>query len=176
MIGQANSWHTRNFINVNVWTPCGGPVLGAGGEPRENVLGAGDAPKESYIYKSVFTNRFTLGHAEVVEGVRKCQPWFFIPCAFQLVSQLFVATKKNLGHFDPTHALTYLSSSDGWIPGQHPTYPAMFWQMCHIAKQVPMLLTYDSSPRFYRSCRPKILNPNIPIVQNIVPFRRTICV
>ena len=47
----------RRFVgvsNVNAWTPCGGPVLGAGGEPKEN-----------YIYKSVFTNRRILGHAEV---------------------------------------------------------------------------------------------------------------
>ena len=50
-------------IYVNAWTPCGGPVLGAGGEPKEN-----------YIYKSVaFTNRCTSGHAEIVEGVKKGQ-------------------------------------------------------------------------------------------------------
>ena len=33
--------------------------------------------KKNYIYKSVFKNRCTLGHAEVVEGIRKRQPCFF---------------------------------------------------------------------------------------------------
>ena len=34
----------RHNVSVNAWTPCGGPVLSAGREPKEN-----------YIYKSVFT-------------------------------------------------------------------------------------------------------------------------
>ena len=71
------------YVNVNAWTPCGGPVLGAGGEPKEN-----------YIYKSVFTNRCTSGHAEVVERVKKCKPYFFVPRAVQPMSPLFVAVKK----------------------------------------------------------------------------------
>ena len=145
---------------VNAWTPCGGPVLGAGGEPKEN-----------YIYKSVFTNRCTLGHAEVVEGVRKCQPCFFVPCAVQPISQAFVAAKNCDLLIPRVPWPAYLPSSDGWIPSQHSTHPAMFRQVCHIAKQVPMLLTYDFSLRFYRSCRCEIWNPNIPIVKNIVPFR-----
>ena len=76
--GSFKIWHhTVRQCNVNAWTPCGAPVLGAGGEP-----------KEKYIYKWIFTNRCTSGHAEAVEGVRKCQPCFFIPCAVQPMSQL----------------------------------------------------------------------------------------
>ena len=133
----------ERVVNVNAWTPCGGPVLGAGGEPKEN-----------YIYKSVFTNRCTLGHAEVVEGVRKCQPCFFVPCAVQPMSQLFVAAKSCDLLIPRVPWLTYLSSCDGWILSQHPTYPAMFRQVCHIAKQVPMLLTYDS----WRNLEPEYSN------------------
>ena len=120
-------------VNVNAWAPCGGPVLGAGGEPKEN-----------YVYKSVFTNRCTSGHAEVVERFRKCQPCFFVPRAVQPMSQLFVAAKSCDLLIPRVPWPTYLSSSDGWIPNQHPTYPAMFRQVCHIAKPVPMLLTHDS--------------------------------
>ena len=107
-------------------------------------LGAGGEPKENYIYKSVFTNRCTSGHAEVVEGVRKCQPCFFVPCAVQPMSQLFVAAKSCDLLIPRVPWPTYLSSFDGWISSQHPTYPAMFRQVCHIAKQVLMLLTNDS--------------------------------
>ncbi len=42
---------TKYLVRINkikAWTPYGGPVLGAGGEPKE------------------YTNRFTLSHAEVV--------------------------------------------------------------------------------------------------------------
>ena len=124
--------HGKKNVNVNVWTPCGGPVLGAGGEPKEN-----------YIYKSVLTNRCTSGHAEGVEGVRKRQPCYFVPCTVQPMSQLFITAKSFDLLIPRVPWPTYLSSSDGWIPSQHPTYPAMFRQVCHIAKQVPMLLTYD---------------------------------
>ena len=113
--GFEMKWNETWSVNVNAWTPCGGPVLGAGGEPKEN-----------YIYKSVFTNRCTSGHAEVVERVRKCQPCFFVSRAVQPMSQLFVAPKSCDLLIPRVPWPTYLSSSDGWIPSQHPTYPAMF--------------------------------------------------
>ena len=49
--------------------------------------------KRDNIYKSVFTNRFTLGHAEVVARARKCQPCFFVLCVFHPMPKLFVATE-----------------------------------------------------------------------------------
>ena len=49
--------------------------------------------KRNNIYKSVFTNRFTLGHAEVVERARKCQPCFLVLCVFHPMPELFVATE-----------------------------------------------------------------------------------
>ena len=125
------------FVVINAWTPCGGPVLGAGGEPKEN-----------YIYKSVFTNHCTLGHAEIVEGIRKRQPLgqpcFFVPCAVQPISEAFAAAKSCDLLIPRVPWPTYLPSSDGWIQSQHSTHPAMFRQARHIEKHVPMLLTYDS--------------------------------
>ena len=57
------------------------------------------------------------------------------PCTFQLMSKLFVATESCDRLIPDMPWLTNLSSSADWIPSQYPTYPAMFRQVCHVAKQ-----------------------------------------
>ena len=67
----------------------------------------------------------TLGHAEILDGVKKCQQCVFVPCAYQPVSQWFVTTKSCDMMIPHMVWPTYLSRSDGWIPSQYPTYPAI---------------------------------------------------
>ena len=45
---RSSCGNPRLILNVNAWTPCGGPVLGAGGEPKENYI------YKFGIYKSLY--------------------------------------------------------------------------------------------------------------------------
>ena len=61
-------------VNVNAWTPCGGPVWGAGGEPKENYF------FQIGIYKS--------SHLTPCRSRKKSQKvptMLFVPCAFLLM-------------------------------------------------------------------------------------------
>ena len=98
-------WNYVN-VNVNAWTP-----RARFGFKRKLYLQIG-------ISKSL-----VLSHAEVVQGVRKCQPCFIVPCALQPRPELLVATKSCDLLIPHMPWPTYLSSSDGWIPSQPPTYP-----------------------------------------------------
>ena len=63
--------------------------------------------KTDYIYKSVFTNRFTVGHAEVVEQVKIVPTMLLCPVRIPSnVPTLF--GNRNLRSYDPTHALADL--------------------------------------------------------------------
>lgn len=123
---------SRTFVNKSVqwffcvqwWMLCGGPVLGAGGALKKIYL-------QICVYKSFHLGIFRP--CRVVDRVGGCQPCFLFPRVVQPMSRVLVTTEccdRMIPHMSwPTYLTRFLyAPTDG----------------CHIAKQVPMLLTYDS--------------------------------
>ena len=89
--------HTQNVSNcsTNMLTI---PLL-------DSIVGAPKKTSFTILYLKIAS---LVGHAKVVERVRKCQPCFFVPWARQPMSRLFVTTEQ-CDVYDPTYALADLS-------------------------------------------------------------------
>ena len=81
--------------------------------------------QKDYIYKSVSTNHFILGHAEVVERAGGCQPSKIVPRVVQPMSQVFVTT-EGCNLMIPHMSWPTISVEISWLDSKWRMYVRMW--------------------------------------------------